>query len=111
MNELNKILENEDLLAGLVEAETPGELATLFTAHNIVLADDLTIEEAFNLVKAQENAELTDTDLDSVSGGVASAVLLGAACTMVLAASVVIFISGYAYQSYKNNQKKKKKKK
>ena len=103
---MEKILANEELMVGLVEAKDPQELAALFAQHGIVLEDGLTIEEAFNMVKNQENGELSEDSLDDVSGGIALAVALGAAAAFTLGGAALIFIAGYAYQKYQNYKKK-----
>ena len=105
---MNAILENKELMIGLVEAETPVQLAALFAQHGIVLEDGLTIEAAFDMVKAQENGELSEDSLDDVNGGIALTVALGAAAALTMGGAAISFISGYAYQKYKNYKKKKK---
>lgn len=106
--EMEKIMQNEELMIGLVEAETPAQLAELFAAHNITLAEDLTIEKAFELVKAQENAELSENDLDDVSGGIAFGLAVSSAVLLAVAATELCFFAGYAYQTYQNAKKKKR---
>lgn len=107
---MEEILKNEELMVGLVEAETPAQLAELFAAHGITLAEDLTMEKAFELVKAQENAELSEDALDDVNGGIALGVAITSAAVLALASTELCFFAGYAYQTYKNAKKKKKKK-
>lgn len=107
MIEMEKLMQNEELMKGLVEAENPAQLADLFAAHNIVLADDLTVEKAFELVKAQENAELSEEALGDVNGGIALSVALTSAAVLALAGTELCFFAGYAYQKYKNWKKKK----
>lgn len=108
MSEIQKIMENEEFLQGLVEVETPAQLGELFAKNGIELEEGLSLEKAFELVKAQENAELNEDALDDVNGGIGLLVGLGAAASLTFAAGVVCFISGYAYQKYKNAKKKKK---
>ena len=60
MNEnLQKLLENEELMTGLVEVQTPEELQALLDKNAVALEDSLTIEEAFKLLKEQESAEIS----------------------------------------------------
>lgn len=106
---MENILKNEDLMVGLVEAESPEQLGELFATHGIVLAEDLTIEKAFELVKAQENAELNEDELDGVNGGIAVSLAISSAALLALAATELCFFAGYAYQTYQNSKKKKKK--
>lgn len=111
MATINDLYANEELLAGLVEAESPAELAEVFAKNNIELEEGLTIEEAFKLVKEQENAkadELNEEDLEDVAGGIALTVALGAAGAFIAGGAVIIGISGYAYTKYKMSKKKKK---
>lgn len=111
MNEMEKILHNEDLMIGLVEVETPAALVELLNANGISLAEDLTPEKAFELVKAQANAELDENALDDVNGGILLSTAIGATAVLALAATELCFFAGYAYQTYKNAKDKKKKKK
>lgn len=104
---MENILKNEELMIGLVEAETPAQLAELFAAHGVTLAEDLTIEKAFELVKAQENTELNENDLDDVNGGIGLALAVSSAVWLGIAATELCFFAGYAYQTYQNAKKKK----
>ena len=98
-----KILENKDLMIGLVECKTPEELAKLFEENSIGLEEGLSIEDAFDLLKKSADNELSEDALDEVSGG---AIGLGLALTtaglLVLSAGCISFLCGYAYQAYKN---------
>ena len=91
-----------------VKTENPAQLAELFAAHNITLAEGLTIEKAFELVKAQENAELDEEALSVVNGGIALSLAVSSAVVLAVAATELCFFAGYAYQTYKNAKKKKK---
>ena len=105
---MTTILENEQLLEGLVQVESPEELSALFAQHNIQLEDDLTEEEAFNLIQEQASRDLDEVSLENVTGGsISLGVALGAAGSLVLAAGAICFIAGYAYQKYQNKKKKK----
>lgn len=108
---MENILKNEELMIGLVEAETPAQLAELFAAHNITLTEDVSIEKAFELVKAQENAELNEDALDDVNGGIALSLALTSAAALALGATELCFFAGYAYQTFKNYKNSRKKKK
>lgn len=108
MNEMEKLLQNEELLNGLVEVETPEALAKLFAEHNVVLEEGLSIEQAFQMVQDRKTDELNEEALEDVNGGIALAVGLGAAGALIFSAGVLIFISGYAYERYLKNLKKKK---
>ena len=97
---MNEILENVEVMEGIVTVTSPEELAKLFDAYNIQLEKDLTIEKAFELVKAQESGGLTEVALDDVSGGV----VFSAVAAFTLSAAALHFIAGYAYQRYKNSK-------
>ncbi len=107
MNEnLQKLLDNEELMKGIAEVETTEELAELFKKNNIELAEGLTMEDALRMVKeGQNNDELVEEDLEDVSGGIAFLVAAGAVGAFVLAGTVLTFIGGYAYQKYKNSRR------
>ena len=106
MASINDLMKNEEFLKGLVEVATPSELKELFEKNDIQLEDDLSIDEAFELVKKQKDAELDEEQLEDVNGGVAFAVAAGAVGALVLAGGVLCFISGYAYQKYQDWKKK-----
>ena len=111
MNEMEKILQNEELLEAITAVETPAELGELFAQNGIQLEEGYTIEKAFADLKAQENAELGEEALDDVAGGIALLTGALAAGAFTVGAGAVIFIGGYAYQKVKNAVSKKKKKK
>lgn len=108
MNEnLQKLLENEELMAGLVEVQTPEELQALLDKNAVALEDGLTIEEAFKLLKEQESAEISEAELENVAGGIGLVVAATSAGLLALSAGMLCFLGGYAYQTYKNWKKKK----
>ena len=86
------------------------ELSVLFAVtkknNDVELEEGITIEEAFDTIKKQENAELSDADLDDVSGGIAFTVAAGAVACFVAGGAALSFLGGYAYQTYKNYKKK-----
>lgn len=107
---LESLKNNETLMEAIVEAETAEELVKVFEANELKLADDITAEEAFELVKSQINGELNENDLDSVNGGIMFTTAVMAAGAFILGASEITVIGSYAYYSYKNSKKKKNKK-
>lgn len=111
MNEkMKSLMENEELMTALVEAETPEELGKVFEDSGITLEDGMTVEEAFRIVKAQKDAELDEDVLEDVSGGMVGTIILAVgACT--LASAELAFLGGYAYQTYQNYKESKNKKK
>lgn len=108
MNErLNELLENEEFMKGLVTCQSPEELANLFEKNSIVLDEELSIEDAFELVKKQESGELNDSELDAVSGGgIALGLAISSAALIIVSAGLVCFIAGYAYQKFRDYYQK-----
>ena len=100
MSTINDLMSNEEFLKGLVEVNTAAELGELFVKNSIELDGSLTLEEAFEMVKKNENAELSEDDLENANGGIAFAVAAGAVGAFVLAGGTISFLSGYAYQKY-----------
>lgn len=110
MNEmLQKCLDNEEFITGLVEVKTPEELQELFDKNKLVLEEGLSIEEAFTLLKEQENAEISEEELENVSGGIGFVLAATSAGLLIVGAGMLCFLGGYAYQTYQNYKKKKKK--
>ena len=107
MATIKDLIANEEFLKGLVEVSTPAELSELLKNNDVELEESITIEEAFDTIKKQESAELSDADLDDVSGGIAFTVAVGAVAAFVVAGAELSFLGGYAYQKYKNSKKKK----
>lgn len=106
MNEqMKKLMENEELLKGIVEAQNPDQLKKVFEENGIALANGLTIDEAFHIVKTQDD-ELSAENLDEVSGGILLSTALGAAGALTLAGGALSFLGGYAVQTIKNWSKR-----
>lgn len=97
---MENILKNEELLVGLVNVKTPEELGKLLAEHNIALEEGLTVERAFEMVKAQESDELNEVALDDVNGGIGLLAAVGAAASFTVGGAAIIFIAGYAYYRY-----------
>lgn len=104
MADIKKLMENEVFMKGIVEVSTPDELAKLLKNNDVELEDNITIEEAFEIVKNQENVELDDTTLDDVNGGIAFMVAAGAVACFTVGGAALAFLGGYAYQKYKNRR-------
>ena len=104
MNEnVEKLMENEEFLKGLVECTTPDELMKVLKDNNIELEEGLTPEAAFKAVKQYQNDELNEESLEAVSGGsITVGTMLLATGAFVLAGSALAFFGGYAYQKIKN---------
>ena len=100
MSTINELMENEEFIKGLVEVENSTELGELFEKNSIELDSSLTLEEAYEIVKNKENAELSEDDLENANGGIAFSVAAGAVGCFVLAGGAISFLSGYAYEKY-----------
>ena len=99
---LKKLMENKALLEGLVDVQTPDDLAKLLAENNIELEEGLSMEKAFELVKKGQTDELTEEDVENVNGGIVLSIAIGAVGAFVLASAALCFIGGYAYQTVKN---------
>ena len=104
---VKKLLENEDLMIALVECDSPEKLAKIFEVNSISLEEGLSIEDAYELLKKQADNELSEEALDEVSGGIALGLAITTAGLFVASAGFVIFLCGYAYQTYRNYKKKR----
>jgi len=69
-NKVNELLANEDFIASLSNAESADEMIQLFADNDV----EITADELQALV--DESGELSDDDLDDVSGGAAVATSL-----------------------------------
>ena len=106
MATMKDLMANEEFMKGLVEVATPAELAKLLKDNDVELEEGISFEDAFEIIKKQENAELSDADLENVSGGIAFAVAAGAVACFVAGGAALSFLGGYAYQTYKNYKKR-----
>ena len=103
MNEkLEKLMENDELLKGLVECSTPDELMKILKENELELEEGLTPEEAFKAVKEYQNDEVSEEALENVSGGMAISTGLMVVGAYVLAGGELSFLGAYAYQKIKN---------
>ena len=101
MATMKELMANEEFLKGIVEVETPASLGELFAKHDVQLEDGISLEEAFETIKKQENSELSETELEDANGGIAFAVAAGAVGAFVAGGAALCFLGGYAYQTYK----------
>ena len=62
-------MENKELIKSLAECSAPDELMKVLEENNIVLAEGLTPEKAFDPIKGNSEDELDDETLEDVSGG------------------------------------------
>jgi len=74
---VQELLDNEQALEAMLNAESPDALMQVFADNNIIL-EDVTKEEAFAAFQNAKNGELTEEALDDVAGGVYLAVKAGA---------------------------------
>lgn len=102
---INELIQDEDLLVSLVEAENAEDFGAILEEKEIQL-DGISKEEAFSIFKAQKEAELTEEDLMNASGGIALTTAVGCVAAFALAGAELSFIGGYAYQKYFAKKKK-----
>lgn len=69
MSNTANILENEELLKKLAEAESPEALLAVMAENNMALEEGLSAEEFFDTLHAPLEDELSEDDLTDVSGG------------------------------------------
>ena len=74
---VQELFDNEELLDSVFKAETPEALIQLF-AENGVVFEDVTKEEVFDAFQRARTDELSEDDLENVSGGVYLAIKAGA---------------------------------
>lgn len=101
MTSIKELTENKEFLTGLVEVDSPEKLAKLFEANGIVLEDGISIEDAFKMIKEQEDAELNEAELEDVNGGIALTLALTSAGLLIASGGMLCFLGGYAYQTIK----------
>lgn len=63
------LLENDEVLAKMLYAETPEALMQIFAENNIII-EDVTPEEVFSAFQRVRTGELSEDDLENVNGGV-----------------------------------------
>ena len=93
--ETRNLWTEEDLLVDLGSANTVAEARAAFEKHNLSLNDDVT-DEVIGKALATGNEELSEDDLEEVSGGIAVGLALAVCATFGLAAGEVSFILSYA---------------
>lgn len=74
---LEELLNNDEVLEKMLFAESPDALMKVFEENNIIL-ENVTKEEAFDAFQKARNGELSEDDLEDVSGGVYFALKAGA---------------------------------
>lgn len=89
----NKI-QNDDLLEQLAAVETVEELNKVLAENGIALEEGVTAEQFLATLKAEDNGELSEDDLDAVAGGVVitTAMILAAA---VIGISIAVYLRRY----------------
>ena len=68
-----ELMENEEFLKAMLDANTPEELIAVYERNNLVLGE-ISPEEAFQAIQAEKakaaaSDELSEDDLDDVAGG------------------------------------------
>ena len=101
MASIKDLMSNEDLVVGIVEATTPAELGEVLKRNNIQLEDGMTLEEAFQAMKAENNGEITEEALDDVSGGALLTAMIGATIYLCGGTAMLSALYGCAKAEYK----------
>ncbi len=101
MATMNELLKNEEFLKGLVDVQTPEALGELLKANDVELEEGITLEKAFEIIKSQKDAELSEADLEDANGGIAFGLAVASVGCFVASGAALSFLGGYAYQSYK----------
>lgn len=100
-----EILDDEEFAEKLVNASSPDEFVSLLNDKGIVLEENITAEQAFNIFKNSKGEELSEESLEGVAGGsVLAAIGIGAA--IAVGANALAFAGGYIYQKIKNRKRK-----
>lgn len=101
MNEkMQELLNDEEFMKAFISVENPQELEKLVADRGIAL-EGVTPEEAFEIIKKQDNGEFSEEDLQDVSGGIAVSLALGSAALMAFGASNIAAYASYAYHKFK----------
>lgn len=92
------LLEKEEFLEKLKGVNTDEECQKLFADNGVELSIDdirMMVEES---AKAAKTGELSDEDLDNVSGGII--ITASTAACFVVGSAAIGFFSSYGYHSY-----------
>lgn len=100
MATLKELTDNKEFMKGLVEAKTPEELGEVFKANKVELEEGITLEQAFELVKNQDNAELSEDELDEANGGIAFTLAVTTVGCFVAGGAALSFLGGYASRTF-----------
>ena len=90
---IQELLNNEQAVEALKNAKTPDELMKAFADNNIVL-EDVTKEEAFAAFQRSNSDEISEDDLEVVSGGVNPVVLRNMRIAAHAAAHMALHVAG-----------------
>lgn len=103
---LKKLMDNETFMNGLASVESADDLAKVLSENNVEL-DGVTVEEAFAQIQEQE--DLSEDDLEKVSGGILFTTALLATGAFVVGGGTLCFLAGAArgyYDRYKKSRRK-----
>ena len=103
---MQKLMENEELVKGMVDAKTPEELVDVMKANGVELEEGLTPEAAFEKAQAAKSGELGEDDLENVNGGIGILLGVTAAGLMAVGGWGITFLVSYGVQKYKNGRKR-----
>lgn len=90
---IRQVFQDEEYVKKLFAMETPGEVQAALVEREISLTVDEIIQvRDFLMKKMRAGEELSEADLESVTGGVATAVVVG----LILGTFVLSMIPGFA---------------
>ena len=90
---IQELLNNEQAVESLMNAKTPDELMKAFADNNIIL-EDVTKEEAFAAFQRAQSDEISEEDLEVVSGGMHPAVRRNIRVAAAVAANYALYVAG-----------------
>ena len=97
---IQELMANEEFMKGLVEVSSSTELEELFKKNELTLEEGLTFKEAYELIKKQDSEELSDINLEDVTGGANYVDVVAG-----LEGYALGFLYGYAKKVYKSWKK------
>lgn len=66
---MKTLLENQEFVSGILEMETPEEVSAAFAKEGLTVTSEELVKAREQIAASQTNGELSETDLEDVSGG------------------------------------------
>lgn len=96
---INELLQDQEFIEGLRSVNTPEELKEILDERNITLEEGLSYDEALMKMKEYDGSELSEDDLEAVSGGILVTTAVAATATLVVSGLLLCFFVGYGVQT------------